>query len=1082
MAFEDAVARASIILQAQLDERQIEAAATRAAQAFDRQFARVQGRFASRAQQAAAAENIGKVFGGIAANVQIATREVGRFQDAIQKASSATKGLAVGFAVISAAVGVAAIKIGKSFADTAGAFQELRQSIDAIIRSSDTANTTTDKFVGSLRRLAVQSGRASATLANTGRQFLALGFSGDKTIEVLTAFTKAANLTGASNRQLELALNGVAQIASKGVVSMEELRRQIAENLPGAVNLARFFEILGQQLGITTAEARKLQEQGKITAEQGIPALIATVNEATKGIDVFALRLNTLAGTMGVIREIFTQAVQDGFQPFIEALVGTAEAAGPLRQAITNLTEGGEDLRGLIERLGTTLGTSFAEVLRQIIPLLPQLANLFVTLVEAIGPVFVEIVKISSQIAQVLLPALNALAKAFDVLINDLGPLSVAFKALTAALLVGGTIFAFQSFGKAVLSSTGLVGSLGRAVITLTGALPGLTAGIATLRGALAALAASPILPLLATLAAGVAVVKGIEEAGKRIERSGGLKNLILGGGPEEEAALKRLFGPGGTLNQGAKAVNSVEEAVKKAKETIKPGFTEINAVLTPLVENFDKLAKEAQKVTTAQAGLTTANQSLSASTQKLRDLEAERTALLADTARDVREVADAEEKLTRIRFTLRDLGQEEAEIQEKLNELRNPASLEDLASADRSIERAKLALNKALREEASLNKTLTKTQRESVNLSNLTLEQIRAKLANIRATNAANKDIEEGEQSLEEKQTEARLNVADAQQALNDVLEKRTELDNKVKNNAVAIRELEERLVTLSLDRAAALRDEGVAQSELNTLRSGDTARAKELRDLDKEIRDAKREQITAAQGVRDAEREVRDAQFEQREAVATIKGDQSAINQLLLDRIGLNQQLLAQNPELLKQTVDQLTAAVFASLGGEAFGFTQGDIAGPIADALLKNPNALRDILRRFGLPLAEGGLIQKETFARIGEAGHEMVLPLGRPDRVWQLLSNTLPKYPRALAAAQSAIAPSVVQAVKLPTSGMPLRPGAGPMTADQADEIIRLLKENGKSEIKIEAPVQVITPIQDPDLLARKIARKIERNLQ
>jgi tape measure domain-containing protein len=1079
------VGTAFIQLQFDFNQAQAEAKATQAGAAagaaFQRGFARVQGRFASQAQQLEAAKSIDKAFGGIANRINFATQEAKSFGSAIASAASATKGLGIGFAIVSAAVGAAAIKIGKSFAETAGNFQALRQSLDAIIKNSATANTTTDRFVKSLRNLAVQSGRSSAILANTGRQFLALGFSGDKAIEVLTTFTKAASLTGASNEQLRLALNGVAQIASKGAVAMEELRRQIAENLPGAINLSRFFEILGESMGVTAEEARKLQEQGKITAEQGIPALIATINEAIGDIDVFALRLNTLSGAVGAIREVFTQAVEDGFQPFIKALLGTKEAAGPLREALTGIQKGGADLRALIERLGTTLGTSFAEVLRQIIPLLPQLANLFVTLVEAIGPVFVEIVKISSQIAQVLLPALNGLATAFDVLVNDLGPLSIAFKALTAALLVAGTVFAFQSLGKAVLSSTGLIGSLGRAVITLTGSLPGLTAAVATLRGGLAALTASPILPILATIAAGIAVIKGIETGIDRVKKEGGLKNAILGGGPREEETLNRLFGPGGTLLQASDSIQSVEDAVKKAADTIKPRLTEINAALTTFVDKLKTLEDAAGKVAEAQKGLTDANQALTKATENLKELEKERSKILADNARDVRELAEAEEDLTRIRFKLRDLDQEEADILAELAELRTPASARDLAAADRDIERATIALNKAKKEEAALLRGLNEEQKTSVNLEGLSLDQIRAKLANIRATNAARKKEESGEKSLEEQQTEARLNVADAEETLNKAKEARNILDDKVKNNAIAIRELEERLVTLSIDRAAALRDEGVAQDALNTLRSGETARAIELREIDKEIKTAKEGQKAAEEGVRDAAIELREVEREQAELIAEEKGDQETINKLLLERIGLNRTLIAQSPELRAQAVSDLTDLIFKAIGGEAFGFT--DIESSIADALLNNPNALLDILRRFGLKAAEGAVVTKPGIWNLGEGYRpEVVLPLTKPDRVWSLLSQTLPKYPGALAAAQQAIQPNVRPlAVQLPRGSGGNRPGAGPMTADQADEIIRLLKANGKSQVTVEAPVQIMSPVQDADALARKVAQRVERTL-
>jgi tape measure domain-containing protein len=1069
----DEIARASLVIQANIDERQVEAAATRAAQAFDRQFARVQGRFASQAQQAAAAENLGRVFSGVAANVRVLNSEMVRLQRGIESAASATRGISIGFALVATAVGAAAIKIGKSFAGTAGSFQELRQSLNAIIRSSETANTTTDEFIGSLRRLAVQSGRSSQILANTGRQFLALGFSGDKAVEVLTAFTKAASLTGASNEQLRLALNGVAQIASKGAVAMEELRRQIAENLPGAINLARFFEILGEQMGITAAEARKLQEQGKITAEQGIPALIATVNEAIGDIDVFALRLNTLSGAVGALREIFTQAVEDGFQPFIEALLG---ASGPLRTLLLDFRENSDALRGVIERLGVALGTSFADILRQIIPLIPPLIDTFVTLVEALAPIIAQIVKIGAGFATTLIPAFQTAAHVISILVNELGPLSTAFKALTAALLVAGAVNALQTFGRTVLSSTGLVGSLSRAIITLGADSTVAAGGVGILRGALTLLTSHPIIAGLTILATQIPRINdSIKEGGIK----GFLKDITIG--RDKQHGLDRLFGKD-VQDSIKKTSTALDEIAKKISETLPASFTEANAALTPLVEGLDKIQEAGKNVTEAQKGLTSANQALASATQTLRDLEAERLVIVNDSARDVRELAEAEEDLTRVRFKLRDLDEEEADILEKLAELRTPASARDLAAADRDVERATIALNKAKRDEAALLKGLNKDQKESVNLEGLSLDQIRAKLANIRATNAARKKEESGEKTLEEQQTEARLNVADAEDTLNKAKEARNLLDDKVKNNAEAIRELEERLVSLSLDRAGALRDEGVAQDALNTLRSGETGRAIELREIDKEIKAAKEGQKTATEGVRDATLEVRDAEREQKQIVAEIKGDQETINKLLLDRIGLNQTLIAQNPALLKGTVDQLVAELFKGMGGEAFGFTQADLANPIADALLNNPNALLDILRRFGFKAAEGAVVTKPGIWNLGEGYKpEIVLPLTKPDRVWQLLSQTLPKYPGALAAAQQAIQPTIRPTIQLPRGSGGNRPGAGPMTADQADEIIRLLKANGKSQVTVEAPVQIMSPVQDAEALARKVAQRVERSL-
>src|SRR5688572_26164044 len=237
MAFNEEIARASIVLQVSLDDAQINQAAQRAANNFNTQFARLQKQFQTgiRSQQVSAVSALSNAFGGLASNVAIVTPRINSLRTSLQNfgtQGNRTAGVIGSLSLGLAGIGVAAVAVGAKFAQIAGDFQELEQSLGAIIDNSITADTTTERFVGQIRALAIESGRSSLQLANTGRQFLALGFSGNKAIEVVESFTKAASLTGATNEQLRLALNGVTQIASKGAVAMEELRRQIAENLP----------------------------------------------------------------------------------------------------------------------------------------------------------------------------------------------------------------------------------------------------------------------------------------------------------------------------------------------------------------------------------------------------------------------------------------------------------------------------------------------------------------------------------------------------------------------------------------------------------------------------------------------------------------------------------------------------------------------------------------------------------------------------------------------------------------------------------------------------------------------------------
>jgi tape measure domain-containing protein len=77
----------------------------------------------------------------------------------------------------------------------------------------------------------------------------------------------AARVLQLSQQRVNNAFLALEQIASKGRVSMEELRRQLGDQIPGAL------PILATELGITTGELIKMVEAGKLMADEALPAL-----------------------------------------------------------------------------------------------------------------------------------------------------------------------------------------------------------------------------------------------------------------------------------------------------------------------------------------------------------------------------------------------------------------------------------------------------------------------------------------------------------------------------------------------------------------------------------------------------------------------------------------------------------------------------------------------------------------------------------------------------------------------------------------------------------------------------------------
>lgn len=96
---------------------------------------------------------------------------------------------------------------------------------------------------------------------------------GQTTRDIWLGLVEAGTALNRSSEQQGRALEAVSQIASKGVVSMEELRGQLSEAIPGAMQIA------ARAMGVTTAELNKMVGDGKVLAEDFLPKFAAQLRE-----------------------------------------------------------------------------------------------------------------------------------------------------------------------------------------------------------------------------------------------------------------------------------------------------------------------------------------------------------------------------------------------------------------------------------------------------------------------------------------------------------------------------------------------------------------------------------------------------------------------------------------------------------------------------------------------------------------------------------------------------------------------------------------------------------------------------------
>lgn len=183
----------------------------------------------------------------------------------IQKTGLLASGLAKGFGALAAVT--SALEIGRQFITANVELQRNERALRAVTGSAAAARTE----MNFIRQTADRLGVSVNDLAEQYRSLLAASkgtaLEGAGVREVFTSVSNAMGQLGASSYSTSRAFTAITQMVSKGVVSMEELRQQLGEALPGAMQAA------AKGLGITEAKLMELVSSGGVLTEHFLPAL-----------------------------------------------------------------------------------------------------------------------------------------------------------------------------------------------------------------------------------------------------------------------------------------------------------------------------------------------------------------------------------------------------------------------------------------------------------------------------------------------------------------------------------------------------------------------------------------------------------------------------------------------------------------------------------------------------------------------------------------------------------------------------------------------------------------------------------------
>ncbi len=232
------------------------------------------------------------------------------------------------------------------FQAVAGA-EAMQNALEQLTGSQELAAQEMEYIARTANRLGVSVSEAVKSYVSLSAATKGTALEGQNTRAIFEAVSGAMATLGKSSADTGLAIRAIAQIASKGTVSMEELRGQLGEALPGAMQAA------SRAMGVTTEELIKMVSNGEVLATDLLPKLATELNRSfgTEAPDTLnaglARLLNQVTLTLTKFGE--TGAI-DAFNAAFAALGTTANAVGVVLSGVQESFE----LVGKI--IGTEIG------------------------------------------------------------------------------------------------------------------------------------------------------------------------------------------------------------------------------------------------------------------------------------------------------------------------------------------------------------------------------------------------------------------------------------------------------------------------------------------------------------------------------------------------------------------------------------------------------------------------------------------------------------------------------------------------------------------------------------------------------
>jgi tape measure domain-containing protein len=181
--------------------------------------------------------------------------------------------------------------------------------------------------------------------------------------KVFESITEGLNKRGVVGDAMTRSMEALSQISSKGVVSMEELRQQLGEALPGAMTIA------ADSMGMTNGQFMKMVESGEMLSSDFLPK--------------FGMALNNVAG--GELPSLNTelQTAKNNIDGILAQSASTIPFTGALQSFNAIVSQSSDFLKILVPVVGVALVGAFVAAAGVIISTVPIIGAAFTAALPA---------------------------------------------------------------------------------------------------------------------------------------------------------------------------------------------------------------------------------------------------------------------------------------------------------------------------------------------------------------------------------------------------------------------------------------------------------------------------------------------------------------------------------------------------------------------------------------------------------------------------------------------------------------------------------------------------------------------------